>query len=225
MPASFLADGPTTRTVRGVVIDKDGGLRPYTTSITVTNLAPTGTLANRSVQEGETATIGLTGVTDPSTADAAALRYAYDFQADGTWDVGSTTYANAVGATTADLPAALTADGPATRNVRVAVVDKDGGFTPYDATVTVTNVAPSATLANSGPVERGRDGAGLLGRRDRSVRARWRGRDALRVRLRRRRHLRRRRGHVRHGLPAGRDRRPRRRSPPTATTRSPCAPR
>ena len=52
VPASFLADGPTTRTVRGVVIDKDGGLRPYTTSITVTNLAPTGTLANRSVQEG-----------------------------------------------------------------------------------------------------------------------------------------------------------------------------
>ena len=156
VPASFLADGPSTRTVGGVVIDKDGGQRPYTTTITVTNLAPTGTLANRKVQEGSTATIGLTGVTDPSAADVAAgLRYAYDFNADGTWDVGSTTYAQASTATTADLPASLTADGPATRNVRVAVVDRDTGFTAYSATVTVTNVAPSATLSNSGPIGEG----------------------------------------------------------------------
>ena len=86
---------------------------------------------------------------------AAGLRYAYDFQADGTYDVGSTTYAQASTATTANLPAALTADGPATRSVRVAVVDQDGGFTPYNAAVTVTNVAPSATLANNGPVPEG----------------------------------------------------------------------
>ena len=125
-------------------------------TLTVTNAAPTGALANRTVAEGTTATIGLTVVTDASPGDVTAgLRYAYDFQAHGTYDVGSTTYAQASTATTADLPAALTADGPGTRNVRVAVVDRDGGFTPYNATVTVTNTAPSATLANNGPVGEG----------------------------------------------------------------------
>jgi hypothetical protein len=153
--ASFLADGPMTRVVRGVVVDKDGGVSAYTTSIDVTNRAPTGTLANRTVQEGQTATIGLTSTADNSAADSSSLRYAYDFQADGTWDVGSASYPLATSATTANLPAALTADGPVTRNVRVAVVDKDGGFTAYSATVTVTNVAPSGTLANSGPVDEG----------------------------------------------------------------------
>ncbi|HEX6023493.1 MAG TPA: PKD domain-containing protein, partial [Solirubrobacter sp.] len=149
VPSSLFTDGPATRTVRGVVIDKDGGVGTYTTTITVENLAPAGTLSNSTVAEGQTASIGLTGVTDPSPADVVAgLRYGYDFDADGTWDVGSTTYATASAATTANLPAALTADGPATRNVRVAVVDKDGGFNTYSATVTVSNVAPTGTLAN-----------------------------------------------------------------------------
>ena len=40
MPASFLADGPATRTVKGRIIDKDGGFTDYTTSITVNNVAP-----------------------------------------------------------------------------------------------------------------------------------------------------------------------------------------
>ena len=99
---------PATRIVRGALFDKDGGARSLTTSITVTNAAPTGTHANQTVAEGTTATVGLTGVTDASAGDVAAgLRYAYDFQADGTWEIGSTTYAQASTATTADAPPRL----------------------------------------------------------------------------------------------------------------------
>ncbi|MDA0161791.1 PKD domain-containing protein [Solirubrobacter ginsenosidimutans] len=145
VPASFLADGPGTRTVRMVVFDKDGVGHQYTTAITVNNAAPTGTLANVAVDEGSTATVGLTDVAD---AGGDAVRYAYDLDNDGTYEIGSLTYANASSATTAQLPAALTADGPVTRTVRAAVIDKDGGFSSYTATVTVRNVVPTGTLAN-----------------------------------------------------------------------------
>jgi hypothetical protein len=149
LPAALTADGPITRTVRAALLDKDGGIRTVTTTVTVTNAAPSGTLAGQTVAEGSAATIGLTGVTDAAADVAAGLRYAYDFDADGTYDVGSTTYATASTATTAALPAALTADGPAVRDVRVAVVDRDGGFSVATAGVTITNVAPTATLTGA----------------------------------------------------------------------------
>ena len=45
-------------------------------------------------------------------------------------------------------PAALTADGPGTHRVRIAVVDKDGGLRSDTIDVVVDNVAPTATLAD-----------------------------------------------------------------------------
>ena len=41
VPASYLADGPGSRTVRGRIIDKDGGFTDYTTTITILNVDPT----------------------------------------------------------------------------------------------------------------------------------------------------------------------------------------
>ena len=41
VPASFLDDGPGTRTVRGRIIDKDGGFSEFTTDITINNVVPT----------------------------------------------------------------------------------------------------------------------------------------------------------------------------------------
>jgi hypothetical protein len=40
VPASFLLDGPATRTVRGRIADKDGGFNDYLTMITIQNAAP-----------------------------------------------------------------------------------------------------------------------------------------------------------------------------------------
>src|SRR5262249_39708317 len=47
------------------------------------------------------------------------------------------------------------ADGPATRTVTVKVTDKDGGADTKTFTVTVRNVAPTAALANNGPISEG----------------------------------------------------------------------
>ncbi len=40
VPAAYLADGPSTRTIRGRIADKDGGYNDYTTTIQVINVAP-----------------------------------------------------------------------------------------------------------------------------------------------------------------------------------------
>ena len=160
------ADGPVTRAVRVRAIDKDGGSNVYTATVTVNNVAPTGALTDRTVNEGQTATFGLTNLADPG--DLATVRYVYDFDGNGTDDTAAVTYANASNATTADVPAALTADGPATRNVRVRVSTRTPASNAYTAPLTVTNVAPDGTLANSGPVNEGAI-ASLVGRRDRFV--------------------------------------------------------
>ena len=81
VPASYLADGPATRTVRAQIEDKDGGFMEYTTDITVNNVAPTATLGNDGpVDEGSTGTVGFTDALDPSTTDTeAGFVYRYDF--------------------------------------------------------------------------------------------------------------------------------------------------
>ena len=121
--------------MRAVLIDKDGGLRPATTTVTVNNVAPTATLTGDSVDEGETATVAFSAQADPSAADTAAgFTYEYDLDDDGTFEPGGASVT---------LP---TTDGPATLDVHGAIIDRDGGRREYDATVTVANVAPTATI-------------------------------------------------------------------------------
>ena len=76
-----------------------------------------------------------------------------DFDDDGTWDIGGLKYDQASPLASADLPSWLTAEGDATRNVRAAIVDRDGGFRTYAASVTVENVAPTATFTGDTVVE------------------------------------------------------------------------
>src|SRR3954454_21286496 len=60
------------------------------------------------VAEGTTATVSFSGVVDPSAPDTAAgFHYAYDFDGDGTWELGGATYATSVTAPSATVPAAL----------------------------------------------------------------------------------------------------------------------
>ena len=122
------------------------------TALTVTNAPPTGTLAvvgSGSVDEGSTATqtVRVGGATDPSSVDAASLRYSFDFDNDGVWDVGDGTYANSSASATAIVPASYFADN-GTVTVSAIVIDKDGAAsTPSTATFTVNSVPPTATLA------------------------------------------------------------------------------
>lgn len=137
-----------TLTVKGKVT-KDGLSSEYTSSVTVSNVAPTasGVTAPTSVGEGSAIEFSLTGATDPSTLDAAALQYAFDCGTDsgyGAWGTSSS----------ASCP--TTDNG--TRTVKGKVRDKDGGVSPEysSASITINNVSPTATpQAPTAPVNEG----------------------------------------------------------------------
>lgn len=141
-------DGDGAQMVRGRIIDKDGGFSEYTTTVSVRNVAPTATLSNAGpINEGQTVTISFSGQYDPSAADTAA-GFRYAFACDGS-DLSGATYGPA------DSITCTFDDGDRDQLVRARIMDKDGGYTEYTTTVTVQNVAPTATLSNAGPVDEG----------------------------------------------------------------------
>ncbi|RKQ90613.1 hypothetical protein C8N24_0425 [Solirubrobacter pauli] len=137
VPAALLVDGPASLTVRGRITDKDGGATVYTTTIAITNAAPTAKLTGVTVVEGSPATVRFSDQDDVSAVDkAAGFTYEYDVDGDGTFEVKNTVPSVTV----------ATTDGPSTREIRGALIDKDGGRSTYTATITVENAAPTATL-------------------------------------------------------------------------------
>jgi hypothetical protein len=149
MAALGLGDGtgdPRTISVRIT----DGVNMPVetTATITVRNVAPKVKLvAPAQVEEGTSAELSVTNISDPSAADAkAGLRFSWDFNDDGEWDLGDgTTYAGSVTATSMKVPSAfLTDDGPLA--VRVRAFDKDGAKTESTAVIEVANAKPTATF-------------------------------------------------------------------------------
>jgi hypothetical protein len=136
-------DGPGTQVMRGRIIDKDGGYSEYTTTVSVNNVPPTAVLnGGGTVSEGGATTVSFSNQYDPSAADTAA-GFHYAFACDG-GDLSGATYATA-GA--GDSVSCTFDDGPRTQVVRARIFDKDGGYTEYTTTVTVTNVAPTASLS------------------------------------------------------------------------------
>jgi hypothetical protein len=144
-------DGPGSQTVRARIIDKDGGFSEYTTAVTVANVAPSATFANDGpVDEGSAATVSFSNQNDPSSADTAA-GFHYAFSCSNA-SLGGATYGTSG---SVDSTSCSFDDGPSTHTVRARIIDKDGGFTEYTTVVTVRNVAPTASLANNGPVDEG----------------------------------------------------------------------
>jgi PKD repeat protein len=131
-------------TVTVTVTDDDGGTATQMFQVTVGNVAPTATLSNNGpVDEGSSATVSFTNQFDPSSADTlAGFRYAYDLNNDGTFDVGDGTYAGSVGTSSQAVSAALLAEGPGMHTVKGRIIDKNGGYTDYNTTITINNVAP-----------------------------------------------------------------------------------
>lgn len=158
LPAIPLADGPNTFTVKGRILDPFGAYTDYTTTVTVNNVAPTAALSNGgAVDEGSTGSVSFASQADVSTDDATAgFHYAYDFDNDGTWEVGGATYASATTSSSTTVPAAFLADGPANLTVKGRILDKNDGFTDYTTVITINNVAPTAvggtfSLAENSP--------------------------------------------------------------------------
>lgn len=153
---TFTVTDSGNRVIRLRVIDKDGGETTYTGAITVANLAPTATPDTpAAANEGSAVTIALNSGTDPSSVDAGALRYAFDTNGDGTYDVGNGTYAGSGPVASATFTAP---DGPGTRNVALRVMDKDGGVTTYNRSITINNVGPSGTLTAPATLKEGEQG-------------------------------------------------------------------
>ena len=143
-------DGPSTPTVRARVIDKDGGFTEYTTAVTVVNVAPTATFSNNGpVDEGSSFSLTMSNGDDVSSADQAAeFEFAFDCGDGSGYGAWSS-------------PAALSASANCStsdnggRAVKAKIRDKDGGVSEYTDTVSVSNVAPTATFSNDGPVDEG----------------------------------------------------------------------
>jgi hypothetical protein len=137
-------DGPSSHSPSVTVSDGDGGSDSDSLAVTVNNVAPTATFGNNGpVNEGSSFTLSLTNAQDTSAADeAAGFTYAFD--------CGS-----GYGAFSASSTATCSTNDSGTRTVKGKVKDKDGGVSEYTASVTVNNVAPTATFANDGPVNEG----------------------------------------------------------------------
>ncbi|HEX6130342.1 MAG TPA: PKD domain-containing protein, partial [Actinomycetota bacterium] len=124
-------DGPASHTVLARITDKDGGSTDLTTTVEVTNVAPTARLVLPAapVDEGSAFTLALADVSDPSAADTAA-GFTVEF------DCGAGFGASAT-CTALDDPA---------HAVRARIADKDGGETILTGSVAVANVAPAVTI-------------------------------------------------------------------------------
>jgi hypothetical protein len=145
-------DNSGTFTVRARILDKDGGFTEYTATATVANVAPTATFtATASVDEGSPTTLSFTNPSDPSAGDTAA-GFHYAFSCDGTpGSLDAATYENSETATTSQC--SFPDNG--TFTVRARIIDRDGGFTEYTASVNVNDVAPTATFNAPTEVDEG----------------------------------------------------------------------
>ena len=90
--------------------------------------------------------MSFTNPLDPSSTDTTAgFHYTYATSQAAL----ATTYAGATDGTSKQF---TFDDGPSDHVVFGRIFDKDGGFTEYNTTVHVNNVAPTATIGNNGPV-------------------------------------------------------------------------
>jgi hypothetical protein len=158
VPPAFFPEGPATLAIRARIFDKDDGFTEYTLSVPIDNVGPSGTITHSGpVDEGSSATIDVTGVTDPSVDDTAAgFRYSYDFDNDGTWDIGDGTFAgSATAPASVVVPPSALDDGDGSATVIVRILDRDEGATDVPTIIPIDNVAPTAVPSVPGTVDVG----------------------------------------------------------------------
>ncbi len=107
-------------------------------AVTVNNVAPTASLGNNGpIDEGGSANVSFSGAFDPSSDDTlAGFHYAFDCNG------GSLAAATYAASGTSDSSSCGFADN-GSYTVSGKIMDKDDGFTTYQATVVVNNVAPT----------------------------------------------------------------------------------
>ncbi|MES2597722.1 MAG: cadherin domain-containing protein [Verrucomicrobiota bacterium] len=149
------SDGPLNSTV--TITANDGALDGTTSfSLNVANVVPTGTFAASPTTTIENTStppaVSFTSPVDPSSADTSAgLRYSFDFNNDGNWEIGDGTYAGGTTSSSQTVPATLFIHpAPPTRTVKGRIIDKDAGFTDYTAVITINRAVPAITSVSPG---------------------------------------------------------------------------
>jgi PKD repeat protein len=136
-------------TVTLTVTDANNQTATDTAAVTVSNVAPTGTVSNNGpVYTNTNVSINFANQADVSSADVAAgFRYSFDFDNNGTWEVTDSTTASATTqyATVGN------------KTVRARIKDKDGGLTDYTTTVAVNGLP----TANAGVDKTGNEGSSI----------------------------------------------------------------
>lgn len=136
LPAALTADGDRTLILSGRVEDSWGRGTSYTAQLRVLNITPTANLSVSASANGATATF-LSPV--DGQADLANLRYSYDFNDDGVFEiVGSP-------AATISVPSQYVKVG-SEFTVRGRVVDPSGAFTEYRSRLLIPNTPPVGEL-------------------------------------------------------------------------------
>jgi hypothetical protein len=146
-PVDTAAAFPDNFAVRDIalrVTDSHGETDIATTTLTVDNVAPTGTFnAPTSVNEGDAIELSITDPFDPSDTDTTVgFEYAFDF-------------GSGFGAFGTSSTASFTAADDAVLTVKGKIRDKDGAETEYTASVTVNNVNPTLTVVSDQSVDEG----------------------------------------------------------------------
>jgi PKD repeat protein len=125
------------------IFDKDGGYSDYLATVTVDNVAPTGTLVAQSpIDEGWSSEVHFENQGDPSNVDTAA-GFHYSFACDGLISSLDGNYLTTTGTNSESCTFADNGD----YGVAGAIIDKENGSTTTGASVHVNNVAPSVTAA------------------------------------------------------------------------------
>jgi|GEM_PF-2594243 len=121
-----------------------------TLTIDVNNLNPFGSLTNGGpVNAGDPVLVSWIAQGDPSPIDATSFRYAYDFDNNGTWDLGSPIYGSGVASSFTNVPGSFTV-APSI-NVKSRIMDKDGGFFETTTLVAVNPVTFRVSSVSTTP--------------------------------------------------------------------------
>jgi PKD repeat protein len=131
VPAAYLNDGPGSRIVRGRITDSAGAFNSYTTTISISNVAPSVTLSNRT--GNTTSPLSFSAVVSDPGIDA--FTYLWNF-GDGTTS------------TLANPSKQYTAIG--TYTVTLKVTDSDGAATTKTATATISLPGPVGEIIDTG---------------------------------------------------------------------------
>ncbi len=149
LTAAFVLQDTGVQVVYGRVFDKDGGVTDLIATVESVGVAPTAVLSNTGPSsEGSPVTIRFDDAFSPSPAAVAAgLRYSFALDPSA---LASAYFAAGTDSTITFLPVD---NGMFTIYGRI--IDKDDLFTDYTTIVTVNNVAPTANIVTTGPVDEG----------------------------------------------------------------------